>query len=67
MCIKKRAYSGPLFTLEQKVLMRKYHSENQVVHLGLTADPDVIVEVTLAQAGWVTINFQLYIEQRGGI
>jgi 5-deoxy-glucuronate isomerase len=39
--------------------MRKYHSDNLVVHPGLAADPDVIVEVTPAQAGWDTINFQV--------
>ncbi len=38
--------------------MRQYTAENLVVHPGNAHDPDVIVEVTPALAGWDTINFQ---------
>jgi len=38
--------------------MRQYTSENLVIHPGRSAEPDVIVEVTPAAAGWDTINFQ---------
>lgn len=38
--------------------MRQYTADNLVVHPGNSADPDVIVEVTPANAGWDTINFQ---------
>ena len=38
--------------------MRQYTAENLVVHPGNSTDPDVIVEVTPAEAGWETINFQ---------
>ena len=38
--------------------MRHYTAENLVVHPGNSADPDVIVEVTPASAGWDTIHFQ---------
>lgn len=38
--------------------MKQYTEQNLVVHPGNSADPDVIVEVTPANAGWATINFQ---------
>ncbi len=38
--------------------MRQYTAENLVIHPGNAADPEVIVEVTPANAGWDTINFQ---------
>lgn len=38
--------------------MRQYTPENLVIHPGNAADPDVIVEVTPANAGWDTIHFQ---------
>ena len=38
--------------------MQQYTAENLVVHPGNSTDPDVIVEVTPAAAGWETINFQ---------
>ena len=38
--------------------MRQYTAENLVIHPGNSADPDVIVEVTPANAGWDTIHFQ---------
>ncbi len=38
--------------------MRQYTAENLVIHPGNSADPDVIVEVTPALAGWDTIHFQ---------
>lgn len=38
--------------------MRQYTVENLVVHPGNSVAPDVIVEVTPANAGWDTINFQ---------
>lgn len=38
--------------------MRKYDSQNLVIHPGNSSDPDVIVEVTPVQAGWETIFFQ---------
>lgn len=38
--------------------MRTYTAENLVIHPGNAADPDVIVDVTPANAGWDTINFQ---------
>lgn len=38
--------------------MRQYTAENLVIHPGNTGDPDVIVEVTPANAGWDTIYFQ---------
>jgi len=38
--------------------MRQYTADNLVVHPGNAADPDVIVAVTPANAGWDTINFQ---------
>ncbi len=38
--------------------MRQYTADNLVLHPGNSADPDVIVEVTPALAGWDTIHFQ---------
>jgi 5-deoxy-glucuronate isomerase len=38
--------------------MKQYTAQNLVVHPGNATDPDVIVEVTPANAGWETINFQ---------
>src|SRR5262245_31936531 len=38
--------------------MRQYDLNNLVVHPGGSADPDVIVEVTPALAGWDYIHFQ---------
>ncbi len=38
--------------------MRQYTAENLVIHPGNSTDPDVIVAVTPAEAGWETINFQ---------
>ncbi|MBK8049557.1 MAG: 5-deoxy-glucuronate isomerase [Anaerolineales bacterium] len=38
--------------------MQQYTVENLVIHPGNSADPDVIVDVTPAAAGWDTINFQ---------
>jgi 5-deoxy-glucuronate isomerase len=38
--------------------MRQYTAENLVIHPGTSDDPDVIVEVTPAAAGWDTIHFQ---------
>lgn len=38
--------------------MRQYTAQNLVVQPGNAADPDVIVEVTPAIAGWDTIHFQ---------
>ncbi|MGQ9490524.1 MAG: 5-deoxy-glucuronate isomerase [Anaerolineae bacterium] len=38
--------------------MRQYTAQNLVIHPGNSADPDVIVEVTPANAGWDTIHFQ---------
>lgn len=38
--------------------MRQYTADNLVIHPGNSADPDVIVEVTPALAGWDTIHFQ---------
>ncbi|MCS6846079.1 MAG: 5-deoxy-glucuronate isomerase [Caldilineales bacterium] len=38
--------------------MRQYTADNLVIHPGNSADPDVIVEVTPALAGWETIHFQ---------
>ncbi len=38
--------------------MKQYTAQNLVVHPGNSADPGVIVEVTPANAGWETINFQ---------
>ena len=38
--------------------MRQYTAETLVVHPGNASDPDVIVEVTPAAAGWETISFQ---------
>lgn len=38
--------------------MRPYTAENLVVHPGASADPELIVEVTPANAGWDTIHFQ---------
>ena len=38
--------------------MRQYTADNLVVHPGNSADADVIVAVTPANAGWDTINFQ---------
>ena len=38
--------------------MRQYTAENLVIHPGMCADPDVIVEVTPEAAGWDTIHFQ---------
>ena len=38
--------------------MRQYTAENLVIHPGVYADPEVIVEVTPADAGWDTIHFQ---------
>jgi 5-deoxy-glucuronate isomerase len=40
------------------MIMRQYTAENLVIHPGNTDDPDVIVEVTPANAGWDTIYFQ---------
>lgn len=39
--------------------MHQYTAENLVVHPGRAADPDVVVEVTPAIAGWDTISFQV--------
>jgi 5-deoxy-glucuronate isomerase len=39
--------------------MRQFTAENLVIHPGNAADPDVVVEVTPANAGWDTINFQV--------
>ncbi len=39
--------------------MRQYDAQNLVVHLGNGRDPDVVVEVTPAQAGWEYIHFQV--------
>lgn len=38
--------------------MKQYTAQNLVVHPGNSVDPDIIVEVTPANAGWETINFQ---------
>ena len=38
--------------------MQQYTAENLVIHPGNSNDPDVLVEVTPALAGWDTINFQ---------
>jgi 5-deoxy-glucuronate isomerase len=38
--------------------MRQYTAENLVIHSGKPGDPDIIVEVTPANAGWDTIHFQ---------
>ena len=38
--------------------MKQYTAENLVIHAGNSSDPDVLVEVTPALAGWDTINFQ---------
>ena len=38
--------------------MQQYTAESLVIHPGNSADPDVIVEVTPANAGWETIYFQ---------
>ena len=38
--------------------MQQYNAENLVIHAGNASDPDVLVEVTPALAGWDTINFQ---------
>lgn len=38
--------------------MRQYTADNLVIHPGNSTDPDVIVEVTPALAGWETISFQ---------
>ena len=38
--------------------MRQYTAENLVIHPGNSTDPDAIVAVTPADAGWETINFQ---------
>ncbi len=38
--------------------MQQYTAENLVIHPGNSGDPDVLVEVTPALAGWDTINFQ---------
>lgn len=38
--------------------MQQYTAENLVIHAGNSPDPDVLVEVTPALAGWDTINFQ---------
>lgn len=38
--------------------MRQYTADNLVIHPGNSIDPEVIVEVTPANAGWDTINFQ---------
>jgi len=39
--------------------MKQYSAENLVIRPGNVADPDVVVEVTPAQAGWDTIHFQV--------
>src|SRR5215470_12836896 len=46
--------------------MRKYDLSNLVVHPGGSADPDVVVEVTPALAGWDYINFQARRLRAGG-
>ncbi|HVO41505.1 MAG TPA: 5-deoxy-glucuronate isomerase [Aggregatilineales bacterium] len=38
--------------------MRQYTSDNLLVRPGVSADPDVLVEVHPEQAGWDTIHFQ---------
>jgi len=38
--------------------LRQYTAENLVIHPGRGTDPDVIVEVTPALAGWETFSFQ---------
>lgn len=38
--------------------MKQYTAENLVIHPGNSADPDIIVDVTPANAGWDTIHFQ---------
>jgi 5-deoxy-glucuronate isomerase len=38
--------------------MRQYDSGNLIIHPGNSPDPDVVVEVTPALAGWNTIHFQ---------
>lgn len=38
--------------------MKQYDHSSLVQHPGNSADPDVLVEVQPAQAGWETINFQ---------
>jgi 5-deoxy-glucuronate isomerase len=45
--------------------MQQYTAENLVIHPGAAADPDIVVEVTPAKAGWDTINFQVRRLQRG--
>jgi len=39
--------------------MRKYDVDNLIVHPGNSTDPDIVVEVTPAAAGWDYIHFQL--------
>ncbi|MFM7584724.1 MAG: 5-deoxy-glucuronate isomerase, partial [Caldilinea sp.] len=38
--------------------MRQYTAETLLLHPGNASDPDLIVEVTPARAGWETISFQ---------
>jgi 5-deoxy-glucuronate isomerase len=39
--------------------MRQYTSSNLVIHPGASADPDVVVAVSPATAGWETISFMV--------
>src|SRR5262249_35171528 len=58
MCWLRRWCGAPALPTTNEGCMRKYDSNNLIVHPGGSADPDVIVEVTPALAGWDYIHFQ---------